>query len=100
MSTLLAAATIPGWLETLLNAVTNVITPILIVVATVGIVYAIWVGVKFVKAEDKTQRDEAKHKLISVIVGIVVTGLLVALFYWLAYAFREGLINLSGWFNS
>lgn len=91
------AAAIPGWMETLLNAVTNIINPILVIVATAGLLYAIVVGVKFVKAEDKSQRDEAKAKLISVIIGIVVTALLIALFYWLAYAFRNGIIDLNNW---
>ena len=74
-----------GWLEELLQAVINVVNPILIIVAIAGIVYAIVVGIKFVKAEDKTQREEAKQKLIYVIIGIVVTFVLIALFYWLAY---------------
>ncbi|MCQ2564557.1 MAG: hypothetical protein MJ152_01685 [Clostridia bacterium] len=47
--------------------------------------YAIVVGVKFVKAEDKGARDEAKAKLITVIIGIVVVVVLVALFYFLAF---------------
>ena len=74
-----------GWLETLLDAVMNVINPILIIVAVAGIIYSIVVGVKFVKAEDKTQREEAKQKLIYVIVGVVVTFVLIALFYWLSF---------------
>lgn len=89
---------IPQWITTLTNAMTNVVNPVLIVVATAGIIYAIWVGIKFVRAEDKSARDEAKAKLISVIVGIVVTGLLIALFYWLAYAIKEGIITFNTWF--
>ncbi len=74
-----------GWLNTLIDAVIGLINPILIVASVAGIVYAIWVGVKFVKADDKTKRDEAKQHLIMVIVGIVVVVLLIALFYFLAY---------------
>lgn len=83
MSTLLAQTGI-GWLDVLIQAIYSFIGPILILAATAGIIYAIVVGVKFVKAEDKSQRDEAKAKLISVIVGIVVTIVLIALFYLLA----------------
>lgn len=89
---------VPQWINTLTNAMTNVINPVLIVVTTAGIIYAIWVGIKFVRAEDKSARDEAKAKLISVIVGIVVTGLLIALFYWLAYAIKEGIISFDTWY--
>ena len=83
-STLLATAT--DWTRTLSNALKNVINPILILVATAGIIYAIVVGIKFVKADEKGQRDEAKAKLISVIIGIAVTAALIALFYWLTWA--------------
>lgn len=92
-----AAASVPQWVTTLTNAMTNVINPILIIVATAGIIYAVWVGIKFVRAEDKSARDEAKAKLISVIVGIVVTGLLIALFYWLSYAMTKGIIKFNNW---
>jgi prolipoprotein diacylglyceryltransferase len=64
-----------------------------------GILYAIVVGVKFVKAEDKSQRDEAKQKLITVIVGIVVTGVLIVLFYWLQGALLNGSLNFNNWFG-
>ena len=80
----------PQWAVTLSTALKNVINPILILVATAGIIYAIVVGIKFVKAEDKGQRDEARQKLISVIIGIAVTAALIALFYWLTWALDDG----------
>ncbi len=90
MSSLLASFnTGYGWLNTLLSAVINLINPILIVVSVAGIIYAIWVGIKFVKADEKQEREEAKSKLIMVIVGIVVVVLLVALFYFLAYNIED-----------
>ena len=73
------------WLNSILDAVMKLVNPILIVVAVAGIIYAIWVGIKFVKADEKNEREEAKQKLIMVIVGVVVTVLLIALFYFLAY---------------
>lgn len=97
MKSMLLDTYIPGWLQTLLDALTNIINPILILVATAGIVYAVVVGIKFAKADDKNEREEAKQKLIYVIVGIVVTAILIALFYWLSYAFRNGVIDLNNW---
>ena len=88
---------IPGWLDTLLDAVKRVIGPVLIVLATAGILYAVVVGVKFVKADSKDEREEAKQKLITVIIGIVVTLVLIVAFYWLAYAIQTGLIKLNFW---
>ena len=91
------AVELPGWLETLLSAVKKVIGPILIVAATAGVLYAIVVGVKFVKADTKEEREEAKQKLITVIVGVVVTLVLIVAFYWLAYAIENGQIQLDFW---
>ena len=95
MNMFLATKTGINWLDTLISSVYNLINPILIVVAVAGILYAIVVGVKFVKADSKEERDEAKQKLITVIIGIVVTFVLIALFYWLAYAFSNGVIDLQ-----
>lgn len=90
---------IPDWLEVILDALTNFIGPILIVVAVAGLVYAIVVGIRFAKADDKSAREEAKQKLIYVIVGIVVTIVLIALFYFLEYAIRSGMIRFDSWYN-
>ena len=59
-------------------------------VAVAGTIYAIIVGVKFVKADSKDEREEAKQKLISVIIGIVVTFVLIGLFYFLAFNMGPG----------
>ena len=88
-------AELPAWANTLITAIKSIIGPILILAATAGIIYAVVVGIRFVKAEDKSQRDEAKQKLITVIVGIVVTLVLIALFYWLSWALQTGVIDLQ-----
>lgn len=89
-----------GWLDSLLAAVTNIINPILILVAVAGTVYAIVVGVKFVKADSKDEREEAKQKLISVIIGIVVTFALIALFYFLAFNIGPNkMFDISNYFT-
>ncbi len=87
------------WLDKLFAAVIKVINPILILVAVAGIIYAIVVGVKFVKADSKDEREDAKQKLIYVIIGIVVTFALIALFYFLALNIGEGgLFDISKFF--
>ena len=96
MNMLLAEATKEGkfaWVNDLVDAVFNILQPILILVAVAGIIYAVVVGVKFAKAEDKSQRDEAKQKLITVIIGVVVTAILIALFYWLS-------LNIGDWITN
>ena len=91
MNTFLAAVnTGIVWLNKLITTVIRVINPILIVCSLAGICYAIVVGVKFVKADTKEDREEAKQKLITVLIGIVVTVLLIALFYFLAFNIGVG----------
>ena len=85
MNMFMAINTGYGWLNTLVTTVISLINPILIVVAVAGIVYSIVVGIRFVKADTKDEREEAKQKLITVIIGIVVTCVLIALFYFLAF---------------
>lgn len=97
MNTVMAASTSIGWLNTLINAVIGVVNPILIVACVAGIIYAVVVGIKFVKADDKSARDEAKQKLLHVIIGIVVTLILIAVFFWLAHAISSGIINPENW---
>ena len=98
LNKLLAVSTGIKGLDVFIDAIFKIINPVLIMVAVAGIIYSIVVGIKFVKAEDKSQRDEAKQKLIIVIVGIVVTLVLIALFYFLAANIGPGkLIDPSNW---
>ena len=97
MSTFLA---VPAWVTTLSNAVNNILNPILIVACLVGIIYAIWVGVTFAKADSSEERKEAKQKLITVIIGIVATVALIILFYWLMWMLRTNRFNISSWGSS
>ena len=76
----LSAAGFP-WLDTLLGAIERIVGPILIVVATVGIIYAIYLGVMLAKAENAEKREEAKKRIINVVVAIAITAALIFLMY-------------------
>ena len=86
-----------AWIEPLTRGIKNVLNPILIVACLVGVIYAIWIGVTFAKADSSEQRKEAKQKLITVIVGIVAAVALIILFYWLVSMFQNGTFNLNFW---
>lgn len=90
---------LPYWLGTLIETMKNIINPILILVALAGVIYAIVVGVKFARADEKGEREEAKKKLITVIIGIVVTGILILLFFWIYRAILNGNIEVAKWAN-
>ena len=68
------------WLEELLTVLEWVLWVALIIVAAAGSIYAIYVGVKMARAESSDQREEAKKRLINIIVSIVVTIALILFF--------------------
>ena len=89
----------PTWVTTLVNAVLKFLNPVLILIAIAGMCYAILVGIKFARAEDKSQRDEAKQKLITVIIGVAVTAILILVFYWLATHLGKDGLDVTSWFG-
>lgn len=82
---LLAAA--DDWATKITDAVTKLLVPILIIACSVGMIWAVVVGIKMMKADDKSARDEAKAKLINIAISIVAIAVLIGLFY----ALREWL---------
>ena len=74
-------STAKTWSTKIMNAVDNILVPILIIACSVGMVWAIVVGIKMMKADDKSARDEAKAKLINIAISIVAIAVLIGLFY-------------------
>lgn len=69
-----------SWIGTLLNAINWILWIALILVGACGAVYAVYVGVKMARADSSEQREEAKKRLINIIVSIVVTIALILFF--------------------
>ena len=69
------------WVTKITTAVTNILAPILIIACSVGMIWAVVVGIKMMKADDKAARDEAKAKLINIAISIVAIAVLIGLFY-------------------
>ena len=61
-----------NWLSKLLGVLEWVLWVALIITAAAGAIYAIYVGVKMARAESSDQREEAKKRLINIIVAVVV----------------------------
>ena len=68
------------WLNQLLTAVEWILWVASILVGACGAVYAIYIGVKMARADSSEQREEAKKRLINIIVSIVVTVALILFF--------------------
>lgn len=69
------------WQEKVINAVDRILVPILVIACSVGMIWAIVVGIKMMKADDKTKREEAKATLINIAISIVAIAVLIGLFY-------------------
>ncbi len=57
------------------------LVPLLIAVATAGMIYAVYLGVNLIRADETNKREEAKKRLIWAIIGIVVMIAGIALLY-------------------
>ncbi|MEG1499577.1 MAG: pilin [Clostridia bacterium] len=71
------------WVTSLTTAMRNILAPILGVVAAAGCIYAIVIGIKMARADSGEKREEAKKRLISVIVAVAVVAILILFFVWL-----------------
>jgi len=70
-----------GWLKEVFNGLTSFLVPLLIAVATAGMIYAVYLGINMIRAEDSGKREEAKKRLIWAVIGIVVIVAGIALLY-------------------
>ena len=69
------------WLIEVFNGLTNFLVPLLIATATAGMIYAVYLGVNLIRAEEAGKREEAKKRLIWAVVGIVVIIAGIAILY-------------------
>ena len=72
------------WVQTIVNSINKILGPVLIIACSVGTIYAVVIGVKMMKAEDKAAREENKQRLINIAITIVAVIALIAVFYALS----------------
>ena len=66
-----------AWVYSLCEALNNLLTPILILVGTAGLIYAVVVGVNLARADSSDKQQEAKKRLVYAIIGLAVIILLI-----------------------
>lgn len=69
-----------GWVNTVVTAIQDILWPILIVVGAAGMLYAVIIGVNMARADSTEKREEAKRRLINVIVGLAIIIALILFF--------------------
>ena len=68
------------WVESILNAITTLLYPLLVIVGAAGMIYAVVIGVQMARADSTEKREEAKKRLINVIVGLAIIIALILFF--------------------
>ena len=58
----------------------NIAWPILTVLAGLGVLLAIWIGVRLATAQDESKRKEAKAQLIWAIIAIIIIIAVIGIF--------------------
>ena len=69
------------WVKTITNNISKILGPILIIACSVGTIYAVVIGIKMIKADNKEARQENKQRLINIAITIVAVIALIAIFY-------------------
>lgn len=68
------------WVINIVSAIDTLLYPLLIVVGAAGTIYAVVIGVNMARADSTEKREEAKKRLINVIVGLAIIIALILFF--------------------
>ena len=67
-------------LATVNKVLDNILAPLLIVMTSVGMIFAIFLGIKLARANNAEEREEAKKRVIYTVVGIAICVALILIF--------------------
>ena len=67
-------------LDPLIDRIWSITWPILTVLAALGGLLAIWLGIRLATAQDESKRKEAKAQLIWAILAVVIIVVMIAIF--------------------
>lgn len=69
-----------NWIYDITDVINAVLWPLLIIVAAAGTIYAVVLGVNMARADSTEKREEAKKRVINVLVGMaIIIGLVLLL---------------------
>ena len=69
-----------AWLASVFKWLYPTLYAIMAVAGAAGAIYAIVLGINLARAEDQSKRDEAKKRLITVLIAVAVVILLIVFF--------------------
>ena len=84
------------WVNKITAAIRSLLWPLLVVVAAAGTIYAVVLGVNMARADSTEKREEAKKRVINVLIGLAVIVALILLFWLLVETILPAFINSDG----
>ena len=72
------------WLLPIAKFLNNALIPIIIIVAILGAIWIIWLGVQLAKAEDSGKATEQKKRLLNVVIALISVIVFVFLLTFVA----------------
>ena len=81
----------PGWVTSMIQPIFNILDwllpVIMILLGVAGVIYVIVLSVKYARAENADEKDQAKKRLINVAVGLIIMVIaLIIVFVFIQYA--------------
>lgn len=68
------------WVNQIVAVINDILWPVLILVAAAGTIYAVVLGVNMARADSTEKREEAKKRVINVLIGMaIIIGLILLL---------------------
>ncbi len=69
-----------NFLDPIYSALQSILIPVLIVAGTVGSIYAVVLGINMARADSAEKREEAKKRVINVVLALVIVIVLIIIF--------------------
>ena len=87
--------------EGMKDLMTKILGPVLMVIGVLAVIYAVYLGVMYAKAEDASKRKEVQGRLIGALVGAAIVIVGIALCYaidWVEVfnAFSDNPVDTTG----
>ena len=80
-----------AWLLPIAKFLNNALVPIIIIVAILGAIWIIWLGVQLAKAEDSSKAAEQKKRLINVVIALIAVIVFIFLMTFVASSLPDWL---------
>lgn len=91
-----SASDISGLVHIFEEVVFNILIWVLVIVAAVGTIYAVILGINMARADSAEKREEAKKRVIYTVIGFAITIVLIIVFMVISKNIETIITGLQG----